>query len=249
MIFTRRALQRRLDELRPLLGEVAVDGLASRLNRSDEHRLGAMWEVVILHALSKHGSLGHEVALPSGRRPDVDFGGPGLSFIADITATSDEGLHEKNPFDELSMLIEQLKDRLGLPIGGVDLCVRSREERTSRGSRTVLRLPDRGQLRDFVKAEIEPKLRAQLRAGDTVLRVDMDDDKAVSSSRLTQPGHPTARGPTDHTMSQRSRIKTPSTMRWSERPRSCEGRRGSRASSSATRILPRSRTGVSGGPQ
>lgn len=178
MIFSRRALQRRLGELRPSLGTAAVHGLAARLNRPDEHRLGAMWEVVVLHALSRHGSLGHEAALPTGRRPDVDFAAPGLSFIADITATSDEGLHEKNPYDELSVLIEQLKTRLGLPVGGVDLNVLSREERSSRGSRTVLRLPDRKRLRDFVKAEIEPKLRAQLQAGDTILRLDLDDEKA-----------------------------------------------------------------------
>src|SRR6516165_6123352 len=102
MLFARRAMQRRLNELRGLLGDAAVDSLVARLNQPDNHRLAAVWEVVVLHALSKHGTLGHEVPLPSGRRPDVQFTASGLSFIADITATSDEGLHEKNPYREFA---------------------------------------------------------------------------------------------------------------------------------------------------
>jgi hypothetical protein len=178
MIFARRALQRRLNELRASLGSAAVDGLAARLNRPDEHRLAAAWETAVLHALSKHGSLGHEAPLPSGKRPDVNFAAPDLSFIADITATSDEGLHAKNPYDEFSELIEQAKNRLNLPVGGVDIEVMSREERTVRGTRTILRLPDRRRLRDFVNAEIEPRLRAQIQAGKTVLHFEQDDEKA-----------------------------------------------------------------------
>jgi hypothetical protein len=183
MLFARRAIQRRLNELREPLEEAAVDSLVARLNRPDNHRLAAVWETVVLHALSKHGTLGHEAPLLSGRRPDVHFTAPDLAFIADITTTSDEGLHEKNPYEEFGDLIEQMKNRLGLPIGGVELHVSSREEESSRGTRTILRLPERKHLREFVKSEIEPPLRAQLQSGASVLRIEMDNEK--SSFQLT----------------------------------------------------------------
>ncbi|MDE8342919.1 MAG: hypothetical protein POG24_03775, partial [Acidocella sp.] len=66
MLFARRAIQRRLNELRGTLGNAVVDSLAARLNQPDNQRLAAMWEAVVLHALSKHGVLGHEAPLPSG---------------------------------------------------------------------------------------------------------------------------------------------------------------------------------------
>ncbi|MHB1301915.1 MAG: hypothetical protein ACYCZB_00365 [Acidiphilium sp.] len=132
----------------------------------------------MLHALSKHGIVGHEAPLLSGRRPDVHFTASNLSFIADVTTTSDVGLHEKNPYQEFCDLIGQMKNHLGLPVGGVDIRVSSREEESSRGTRTVLRLPERKRLREFIASEIEPKLRAQLQSGAGVLRVEMDNEKA-----------------------------------------------------------------------
>jgi hypothetical protein len=80
MSFARRALQRRLDELRMSLNGTLVDKLVSRLNRPGRDQLSAMWEVVVLHALSKHGMLRYEDPLPSGHRPDMGFAAPGLSF-------------------------------------------------------------------------------------------------------------------------------------------------------------------------
>lgn len=121
MIFARRALQLRLDELRLCLGDEAVSALAVRLNRPGKDRLAAMWEVVVLHSLSKQGNLRNELPLGSGRRPDVAFNNDALVVTADITTVSDEGLDEKNPYRELSELIEATKNRLGLKIGGMDI--------------------------------------------------------------------------------------------------------------------------------
>ena len=73
MIYRRRALQRRLNDLRDVLGDEAVDKLAERLNRPGKDRVAAMWEVVVMHGLSKCGSLQNEVALASMRRPDILF--------------------------------------------------------------------------------------------------------------------------------------------------------------------------------
>ncbi|MER8784351.1 hypothetical protein [Mesorhizobium sp. M0244] len=91
---------------------------------------------------------------------------------------SDEGLDDGNPFFELSALIEKEKTKLGLPIGGVDLRVKSMDHRTGRGTRTVLRLPPRNQLEAFVRNEIVPQLRNQIRADEWPLRVAIDSDDA-----------------------------------------------------------------------
>src|SRR5438552_17661 len=124
MIFARRALQRRLDELRKVLPSAVVAGWATRLNVPGRDRLSAMWEVAVIHALSKLGEVEVETALASGRRPDVAFSGS-TAFVADVTAVSDEGLDDANPFSELLGEIERAKSKLGLQIGGVDLNVAS----------------------------------------------------------------------------------------------------------------------------
>lgn len=178
MIFSRRSLQRRVSELRTALDDDVIDKLARRLNRHGNDRLAAMWEVVILHALAQHGRLRSEVALNTGRRPDISFASGTVSFTADVTVVSDAGLDEQNPYEEFGDLIEALKRRLGLKIGGVDLNVHSKQIAQGRGSRTVLRLPERKRLYDFIKARIEPELRKQIASKNTVLRVSIDDEEA-----------------------------------------------------------------------
>lgn len=176
MIYQRRALQRRLDELRNTLEGEVVDGLAARLNRAGKDRVAAKWETVVLHGLSRCGNIESEVALPSGRRPDVRFEKADLHLVADVTAVSDEGLDTDNPYHELSQLIEGAKRKLKLPVGGLDLRIRSRHERTRRGTRTVLLLPPRARLQAFVQEMIVPQLREQMDAGEQVLRIAIDDE-------------------------------------------------------------------------
>lgn len=176
MIYRRRALQRRLNELRDVLDGPAVDKLAEHLNRAGKDRVAAMWELVVLHGLSKCGSLQSEVALASGRRPDILFEQGTLRLTADVTAVSDEGLDQENPYYELSQLIEAAKNKLKLPIGGVDLRVRSKHKSTKHGTRTVLLLPPRAKLQEFVRQKIVPQLRDQMAARKFPLRIAIDDD-------------------------------------------------------------------------
>ena len=137
-----------------MLGNDAVTALAKRLNRSGRDRLGAMWEVVVLHSLSEHGMLQNEAPLGSGRRPDVAFANSNLSFTADITTISDEGLDERNPHRELTGLMMKVKARLGLKGAGMDIRIRARSEQTSGGSRTVLLLPEHRYLQTMIKEKI-----------------------------------------------------------------------------------------------
>jgi len=175
MIFSQRALQRRLEELRRVLPAEAIDQFVARLNRRNRDRMAAMWEVVIIHALSQQGRLTLEQPLETGRRPDIVFDGS-IAFTTDVTSISDEGLDEANPVHELMDKIEKAKSRLGLPIGGMDLQVGSREIVTRRGAKRSLRLPSRGRLDDLIQISVVPALRAQMAAGATVLRLEVDED-------------------------------------------------------------------------
>lgn len=177
MIFARRALQRRLNELRTTVDGDAVGKLVIRINRPGKDRLAAMWELVILHALAECGVLRNETPLSSGRRPDLSFENGDLQFTADITVVSDDGLDEDNPYFELTRQIEKAKAKLGLPIGGVDLRVKSKHHRSNRGIRTVLRLPPRKQLQAFVRDRVMPLLRDQMDAGKKILQITIDDDE------------------------------------------------------------------------
>lgn len=176
MIYRRRALQRRLDELREILESEEVDNLAERLNRAGKDRVAAMWELAVLHGLSKCGSLQKEKPLASGRRPDILYEQGALKLIADVTAVSDAGLDQDNPYHELSQLIEAAKNKLNLPNGGLDLRVQSKHEHTKRGTRTVLLLPPREKLQEFVRHGIVPQLRRQIAAGKCTLSISIDDD-------------------------------------------------------------------------
>lgn len=93
-----------------------------------------------------------------------------------MTAVSDEGLDNDNPYQELSQLIEAAKNKLKLPIGGLDLCIRSKHDISKRGTRTVLWLPPRSKLQEFVGKTIVPQLRKQMVIGTFPLRIVIDDD-------------------------------------------------------------------------
>lgn len=174
MIFTRRTIQRCLDELAEL-PRGNLDYLVAKLNKPSIARLPTMWEVVILHALRDLGRLEYERRYQTGRAPDISFHGEnGLSFVADVTCASDAGLDEANPADALSHAIEACKSRLGLPAGGTSIRIEGEHSHTTRGVRTRLSLPPRSQIADFVRIQVEPTFREQLQAGLTVLEYSVN---------------------------------------------------------------------------
>lgn len=71
MIYARRELQQRLNELRSVLDSDAIDKLVKRLNLCGKDRVAAMWELVVLHCLSKCGYIQNEITLSSLRNPDI----------------------------------------------------------------------------------------------------------------------------------------------------------------------------------
>jgi hypothetical protein len=148
-VFSRRAIQRCIDELIGVLSNHQLEELVKRLNRVGSHRFAASWEVCLLHSLSRVGAILHEASLPSGRKPDISFTYPGenaIGFIADVTAISDQGLHSANPVQELSEELIRLARTVGLDPSHLRYDVRGQHDGPYGYQKTKLLLPPQAEL-------------------------------------------------------------------------------------------------------
>lgn len=183
-VFSRRSMQARITGLEKILEPAQVAALVKRLNAKDASRLHAMWELVILHGLSRVGCLQHEQVLSNGRCPDVDWkipkkDGDFLSVVADITAISDSGLDDQNPFGLLSQEVYRLASKFGLNPGSFWCEVRGRNVGPPRKNKMRLMLPEKAFFSGFVKDEIEPwfhdlKKRSELKSRFERARENLD---------------------------------------------------------------------------
>jgi hypothetical protein len=143
-LFSRRFLQRALNESQAYLSAEQRLDLCKCLNTVRDNYLSKEWELAILHALKGLGTLQHEPDLPGTRHPDILFTAEdGLTFVADITAVSDRGLHRENPFDSLQEEFFRRQRKLGMLHGGFDVRVNSHPVNHYRGSgkKPRLKLP------------------------------------------------------------------------------------------------------------
>ena len=160
MIFSRRRIQSALLQLSMLTARESQD-LAARLNRGDTDTLAAMWEVMLLRSFSDLGNVQHHRETANGKRPDVYFQSQHVTFTADISCVSDEGIQEQNPFRQFQDEIEHQKRKLGLGIGGVYLQAGHHE-----GERKVkLKLPALNEIPAFVEKMVIPAVADELAKG------------------------------------------------------------------------------------
>jgi|TARA_R100000501_G_C2630688_1_gene126170 hypothetical protein len=176
VIFSRRSIQDRLDAIRDTVPSGWFSELVERLNKPSRDRLAALYELVVIHGLLSVGEVRIEVEQPSGKRPDVTFVSPQVNFVADVTSVSDAGLDEANPYEGLSELVETLKNKIHMPIGGVDIQIGARTERKGRGQQTRLQMPDRSDLGEFFKAHVEPEIRRQHELGRYPIKFQITDN-------------------------------------------------------------------------
>lgn len=159
-IFARRDLQPCIDRLSKVLDTTQLSDLVKRLNTQDKSRLPAMWELVMLNALSRTGDLRHEVALPSGRKPDFEVTyrsatNETLVVVGDVVTVSDAGLEEQNPIRVLFEEGPRIARRVGLD--PCHLSYRVDGDWTGRhgDQRVKLQLPDKGRLIDLMNSPVK----------------------------------------------------------------------------------------------
>ncbi len=121
-IFSRRTLQRLIDENSKFLSRKQTRDHVKRLNGRD---LSVEWEIVLLNVFSKLGTVAHEKVF-NGKKPDLYFlsGNGSCDFLADIKTVSDEGIELKNPYEQLNdrlhheVLKNDIKGAWKIDIGG-----------------------------------------------------------------------------------------------------------------------------------
>lgn len=107
-IFPRGVVQKLINESGSFLRPSQIGSLVGRLNKQFEANkpidaFSAEWELVVLSAFQKIGTVEHEPKCPGSRRPDLHFTScEGVSFLADITVVSNSGLRIHYPVEAFS---------------------------------------------------------------------------------------------------------------------------------------------------
>lgn len=177
-LFARRSVQRALTSLSDVAG-VDLRPIIGRLN-NDKTSLAAEWEVMLLAAFARLGTVEHEPLVPGhSRRVDLLFSGeqPQVRFAVDITAVSDVATMAKsNPIDMLNRKMLKKALECGHSGGGFRLSVRDASK--VEGKRR-LALPRQGPAVDaLLKRDIYPFVRRVAKAPDEVAQLVIEDTDA-----------------------------------------------------------------------
>lgn len=151
-IFSRRTIQRLINENARFLSRKQVKEHVNKLNRNDlasskgqEPLLDTEWEVAILNAFSKVGRVSYEVDFGGRRKPDLYFVSETDSnqfFAADITALSDKGFESHNPYRAFEAELIKRAGERGLRLNSFSLRVEGNNGQLYRGGpKARLQLP------------------------------------------------------------------------------------------------------------
>ncbi len=154
-LFSRRALQRRLDEAASFLTRQQLREYVSVLNHPSGDILPREWELAVVTAFSRLGMVEHEPILGGKTLPDILFRSEGeeVPIKVEILTVSDKGARMSNPFDALT---EELKRRTwklreeGI-LGGFRIEVRATSPPVPWDKKPIrLKLPKSDQFRELV---------------------------------------------------------------------------------------------------
>ncbi|MBP9205307.1 MAG: hypothetical protein KBG28_15160 [Kofleriaceae bacterium] len=170
-MFSRRDIQKSVEQLATVLSKKQLVLLVQKLNSSSFEQVSAEWEVVVLAAISRIALLKHEHDSGGSSRPDVratvcDLG---LEFVADVCAVSDATMEDENPVDFFRDEMFAVARELGIAGAGLFLHVEPLEK-TEPKQRRLLALPPKGEIQRFIRVHVRPFLQ-QLAAEPALDRV------------------------------------------------------------------------------
>ena len=178
-MFSRRTIQTLLDGLSSHLSDADVNELVRRLN-TPRARLAATWEIAVCYGLTRVGNISYQVALPSGKKPDVGFSLPHMiSFVADITTLSDDGYHDENPVDAFSDDLVSVVRLAGLDPNKFHFQIESKRI----GRKVKLLIPRPSQRLEMLRTHLVPFLREIKEGGyDKLSRTFSEPDLGITVS-------------------------------------------------------------------
>lgn len=167
-IFSRRYIQKCLNELRGKILDGDRKALVNKLNRRGKERLAAMWEAIILAHVSHQSNFEHEVPLENGKKPDFrfDLAESGVLVVGDITAVSDAAAKKANPVEDFLEEFDRVVSKLGAKRS--DFFVRFDDEKSGSGRRkkVMLKLPKGHDRKSFFEEELPPYVKQRLANND-----------------------------------------------------------------------------------
>ena len=131
----------------------------AKLNREDFQVIDTEWEIAVLYAFSRLGTVVHEPVLEGTAALDLLFThDDGTGFLADITSVSDEGFEKETSVKAFEVELKERLRKAGLLYKGWMLSIG--EHRVKYGERRRPAIPPRG---EFAKEIFNADFKAFLR--------------------------------------------------------------------------------------
>jgi hypothetical protein len=144
-------LQRLVVENAAFLSPEQITQHVRLLNTPRIDYLATEWEIAILNALNKLGTVRHEPRFLGGARfLDIVFESPAIAFGADIASVSDEQLHKRNPVDRVWTALATHARKLRIKTGGFEIRIGHSPSALGRGVRHDLLIPPVAKLNGLV---------------------------------------------------------------------------------------------------
>jgi hypothetical protein len=98
-IFSNRSIARMLGDIEPVIGRTRAHDLRRRLQKGGEGAIAAEWEIAVIHCLGQVGKIRANRSRDGVSDVDLIYTSHSLpgKVAVEITAISDESLHERNP--------------------------------------------------------------------------------------------------------------------------------------------------------
>lgn len=158
-MFARRVLKAMLDDLELHLPLEGRQKLAREVNQKSRSALGFEWEIALLFGLSRIGKVEYEPGSSGKSQPDIAFtegSASPISFTADVTTVSDQGLIEQNPTDRFSMAVMRLRLKYKLP-GATNIKIEGQATGPHfRDRKMRVDLPATSQIESLVRKHVGP---------------------------------------------------------------------------------------------
>lgn len=156
-LFSRRTVQRWLNELVDTISSNDLGRITATLNRGGIQALDNEWELAVIRGLRNFGTISYEEGSRGSSRPDVLFemtDRPHATFLADITTVSDRGLENENPVELFRRELATLVRKQGLkPEHFIDHIQGARVGPFGNG-KMRLNLPSRKEIPSFLKTRL-----------------------------------------------------------------------------------------------
>jgi hypothetical protein len=183
-MFSRRDIQRSVNELATVLSAKQLVLLVQRLNSPSLEQVSAEWEAVVLAAISRVAVLKHEHDSGGSSRPDIHatIDDLGLQFVADVCAISDATMEDDNPIEFFRDEMFAVARELGMSGAGLFLHVEPLKK-TDPKQRRLLALPPKGDIQRFIRVQVRPFLRQVTEVPEVDRTLEFSEDNVVFKLR------------------------------------------------------------------